>query len=795
MASYHVFLSFRGEDVRNNFLSHLYDSLNREGIFTYVDSEELRKGEQIAPALMKAIEESQIAIIIFSEDYAFSRWCLEEVAKIMNCKEERDLIVFPVFYKVEPKEVRTPRDNYKKAMLEHESKIGKDSEEVKRWKKALFDATSLSGWHLKDENESEFIQRIVMEISAHVNRAPLHVAKYTVRIDSQVAKLESMLNLQSDDDVLMMGLWGKGGIGKTTLAKSVYNKIFKQFEGSCFLRNVREVSKNCKDLATLQENLLFEVLKLKERLVVSSVDRGINQIQERLCRKKVLLIFDDVDDLRQLNALAGECKWFGNGSRIIVTTRDRHVLTSHGIDLDHVYEVKELDKDAAHELLSKHAFPTHQKFEIRTDLVDGVLNHAKGLPLALEVLGSFLRGRREDVWESALDKVSMSPKKDINDVLKISYDGLETNEKEIFLHIACFFKGRETKYILNALDSCDFKVVIGLQILTERSLISIESKNIVEMHGLIQLMGMDIVIQESADPGRRSRLWFCDDAIEVVSSDMDFQFLKHVNFGNCESLVCLPNFRCTPNLEELNISDCKDLVEAHPSIADHDQLQKWSCCGSLLPGGEMPQWILPNEERFVSFMASQDIYDKILGMVLCFVLSPDEQGKGPVYLISTHVNGEMWIVNSIGGSHSLDSEHVFLDYYRPTRLWGEVDFCEIDGNYAEFGVTIVSKNMRKLGSRIICKHLGDDAELRDNQLIDLALFYEVDCESTDSVATSSLMHEDSSSEADRQKDLRDCEMAAEKHSQIISKRSPLEACELGLRGLLIEAIPRSVKFG
>ncbi|XP_048133503.1 TMV resistance protein N-like [Rhodamnia argentea] len=762
MASHHVFLSFRGEDVRNNFLSHLYDALNRKGIFTYVDSEELRKGEQIAPALMKAIEESQIAIIIFSEGYAFSRWCLEEVAKIMNCKEERDLKVFPIFYKVEPKEVRTPRDKYKKAMLEHESKIGKDSEEVKRWKKALLDAASLSGWHLKDGNESEFIQRIVMEISTHVNRAPLHVAKYPVRIDSQVVKLESMLNLQSDDDVLMVGLWGKGGIGKTTLAKAVYNSIFKQFESSCFLPNVREASKNCKDLVTLQENLLFEVLALEERLVVSSVDRGINQIQERFCRKKVLLIFDDVDDLRY------------NGSGIIVTTRDKHLLTGHGIDLDHVYEVKELDKDVAHELLSKHAFPTHQKFEIRTDLVDGVLNHAKGLPLALEVLGSFLRGRREDEWESALDKVSMSPKKDINDVLKISYDGLETNEKEIFLHIACFFKGRETKYVENVLESCDFKVVIGLSILTERSLIRIQSKNI-EMHDLIQLMGMDIVNQESDDPGRCSRLWLCDDVVEVVSSDMDFQFLKHVNFSHCESLVCLPDFWCTPNLEELNISDCKDLVEAHPSIADHDKLQKWSCCGSLLPGGEMPQWILPHEERSVSFMASKDIYDKILGMVLCFVFRPDEQGTKPEFRISAHVNGEMRKADGVVCSHSLDSEHVLLLYFRPTKLWEEVDFCEIDGNYAEFGVTISGGNMTKLGSRIICKHLGDDAELRDNQLIDLALFYEVDCESTDS-------------------DLRDCEMAAEKHSQMISKRSPLEACELGLRGLLIEAIPRSVKF-
>ncbi|KAL3726033.1 hypothetical protein ACJRO7_030990 [Eucalyptus globulus] len=149
--NYDVFLSFRGTDVRNNFLGHLYTALDQKGIYTYVDSEELQKGEQITPALIKAIEDSCIAIIIFSEDYASSTWCLEEVAQIMECKKQRDLVVFPVFYKVDPREVRTPRESYRKAMVKHERKFGRDSDEVKRWKNALFDAGSLSGWHLKDK--------------------------------------------------------------------------------------------------------------------------------------------------------------------------------------------------------------------------------------------------------------------------------------------------------------------------------------------------------------------------------------------------------------------------------------------------------------------------------------------------------------------------------------------------------------------------------------------------------------------------------------------------------------------
>ncbi|KAF8024588.1 hypothetical protein BT93_F1686 [Corymbia citriodora subsp. variegata] len=513
--NYHVFLSFRGSDVRNNFLGHLYIALDQTGIYTYIDSEELKKGEQISPMLMKAIEESRIAIVPFSENYASSRWCLEEVAKIMECKAQRDLIVLPIFYKVEPREIRGQRKSYGRAMAAHQSKFGKDSEIVKRWKKALFEA-----------DEAKLIKRIVKEISMQLNRTPLYVAKHPVGIHPRMIKLESMLDLESND-VRMIGLWGQGGIGKTTLAKAIYNAIFRQFEGSCFLPNVQEASKDSNDLVTLQKKLLSQIL-LGKRLTVFSVDGGITLMQDRLCHKKVLLVLDDVNDVKQLNALVGKFEWFGKGSRIIITTRDSHLLTSHGIDKDHIYEVETLKDCEALELFNKHAFLRNNNVIIRRDLVDSALHYANGLPLALEVLGAFLCCRRESEWESALNRLAKSPDKTINDVLKLSYDGLEDYAKEIFLDIVYFFKGQSTEYIMKVLDNCDFDTTIGVQVLVEKSLI-IKEKETLQMHDLIQLMGMDIVKQECLDdPGRRSRLWLYDDFLDVLSGDMGTNVVKAI---------------------------------------------------------------------------------------------------------------------------------------------------------------------------------------------------------------------------------------------------------------------------
>lgn len=363
------------------------------------------------------------------------------------------------------------------------------------------------------KNEADLIHDLVKEVLSILNQTQLlHVAKHPVGLDSQLRAIQELASNVVSDGVNMVGIHGMGGIGKTTLAKALYNKISYQFEAACFLSNVREASEKFNDLVQLQEKLLNEILR-DNAWKVGNVHKGKNIIRDRLCSKKVLIVLDDVDKDEQLDALVGGRDWFGRGSNIIATTRDRHLLEKHSFDKLHPIQL--LDPNESLELFSLHAFKQNHPSSNYVDLSKFAVSYCKGLPLALVILGSLLHKRERIIWKSKLDELGNSLEAGVEAVFQISFKGLHDRVKEIFLDISCFFVGEDVNYSKDVLKACDLNPDYGIVILVDLSLVTVEDGKI-QMHDLIQQMGRTIVRHESSEPGKRSRLWEAEGAIKML---------------------------------------------------------------------------------------------------------------------------------------------------------------------------------------------------------------------------------------------------------------------------------------
>ncbi|CAN1342506.1 Disease resistance protein RUN1 [Linum perenne] len=532
---YDVFLSFRGNDTRHSFVSHLYHALNEKGIATFKDDRDLERGKPIEEILL-AIQQSRFSIVVFSRNYASSSFCLDELQTIVE--EETPHALLPIFYGVEPDDVSNVDNSscYAESFAKHKKDFPDHKLEI--WKASLRKAANQSGWCSYNKDEHVLIEEIVADMLKKLSRPQVLNKSLSglVGMELRIKEVESELHIGLDD-VRMVGIWGMPGIGKKTIAKAVYDHISHEFEACCFLESVREEVEKAAGLNHLRNILVSSLMGLR----ILDVKNWDALREGRFRQRRVLVVLDDVSDIGQLQTLAMDRKLFGPGSRIIITTRDKQVLEQH--EVDSIYEPKPLSDVESLRLFRQHAFSKNKK-EGAVESSQRFVDYCKGIPLVLKLVGRSLFNKDNSIWESRLNALEEDPPEDIiNFLTRASFDVLETTVKSIFLDIACFCKGEDEDYVVSILEGRGCPTRHGLEVLRQKCLISRQEGNTnkVWMHDLMQQMGRKVVRQESwTDVGMRSRLWSAQEICPLLAKNMGTNKVEGIILDISEAKTASP---------------------------------------------------------------------------------------------------------------------------------------------------------------------------------------------------------------------------------------------------------------
>ncbi|CAL9241907.1 unnamed protein product [Arabidopsis halleri] len=576
--SWQVFINFRGAELRDNFISHLEGALALAGIKYYIDTKEV-PSEDLS-VLFERIEQSEIALSIFSSKYAESNWCLDELVKIMEQVKKEKLRIIPVFFNVKPEEVREQKGEFG-LKLYGEGKRKRPN--IPNWENALQSVPSKIGLNLSNyRNERELVEKIVDSIKRVLALIPLgtRVTEYLNGISkasgaenvdtfslgsyefpyssleisvtdvdygmtplkrqamidelcrvggehlNEISTLSSNGNISSGHieqspphygielrlkelegkiqfdcvETKIVGIVGMPGIGKTTLAETLYRKWEHKFERSMFFPDVSKMASQ----PGLQKRLLEELLK-DIHYKTGYTENEHEFCKDDLLEKKVFVVIDDVSSKEQLKSLFGQCDWIKKGSKIVITSSDESLLKEL---VDDTYVVPRLNSRDSLLWFTNHAFGLDHAEGNFVKLSRHFLNYAKGNPLVLRAFGVELHGKDEAYWEQRIGTLAQSSNKMIQYVLRKRYDELTERQKDAFLDVACFFKSENVSYVRCLVNSCESKSTMvwhDIRDLQDKFLVNISGGR-VEMHDIVCTFAKEIASQALTEENTKVHL-------------------------------------------------------------------------------------------------------------------------------------------------------------------------------------------------------------------------------------------------------------------------------------------------
>ncbi|KAL3746369.1 hypothetical protein ACJRO7_015343 [Eucalyptus globulus] len=524
--NYQVFLNFRGTDTRKGFVGHLYDKLKNAGIEVFKDDEKLRGGEEISQALKNAIKRSRISIAIFSNDYASAKYCLMELEQMWGCRRSDEHTLIPIFYDVSPDTVKHQTENFETSFEKYKGKV--DAKTIQNWRDVLKQVGGLVGFVRADSNvgdEATVLKKVLKRVKEVLDEDDQYVTEKLVGIGLRVQEMMTKLGVVYShgevktlcgEDVRVVGICGIPGVGKTTLAKVVFNKIRKSFNRLSFLEDI-----NLKGVKVYPDLLIAELQKEKHD-PRRPFGIGSKKMKSVFTNTKVLIVLDDVHKDEQIEALAKDLSWLGQGSRIIVTTDNRKVLNVfHNVTVEEC-EVKPMGNYHAHQLFWKHVLQGNASPDVLEydSLSRDIVEALGGLPMAIVPWANSLKKEKNiEMWKCTREFLREHPHEGkVEDALNASFVSLNNCTKLVFLDIACFFSRKDEKIPSYMWEACRCFPPKAIKELRNMHFLEDGENNELRMHRLVRDFGRKHVERNSLR--ERCRIWNFSDARVILEDGL-----------------------------------------------------------------------------------------------------------------------------------------------------------------------------------------------------------------------------------------------------------------------------------